>query len=976
MRKALPVAGVVVVLAVAGLFVGNRCKGERTKTTTTASERADKVERNKTPRPPAKPATISGKVTRKADGSGVAGANVSLAWAELGEEFSSSKKPTIVITTEANGAWIAKDVPPGDYVIAATAKGLLPGEREKLTISSGEQRTGIDFALDAGGAPLRGTVSDVGGGPIQGARVTARKQSFSFTRDAELVALTAADGTYELSLPDGEYRVNASHDDYTPDGESAEIAGKPVTLDFTLIPGAVVRGQVIARDTGKPVRGAIVKAEAERRSTLGRDVQRTAVSDEKGEFVLRGLASGSLELEARGRGYASSQPTVVQVGIGEEVDGIQVFVDGAFSISGRVVKKGTKTGVPGAQVGAFSMGQGTQGAALEPSDEAGAFEIPGIRPGSYMLYAAAEGSLIEIGKNVEVVDRDVTDVIIELSSGVTLSGRVEPAAVASVTLELEGEVGLGNIFEMVKAAMCRGDSDATGAFTLKNAPPGKFKLRAVTRDGRTGLLPVTIAGVDQSGLVVKLEPRASIAGRVVDTNGKPVVGINVEARADDERPMKISLSDIKRDVKSGADGSFKIVGLDAGTYEMRARYPGDWSVFMEGFDKDKAKKKQLVELAAGQEKTGVTVTVEARDGVIRGVVLGTDGKPAADAWVVARRERDKALDIKAKIPERFMFVDTSEPVLTGADGRFTIGKIRPGTYTLIADGPRGGSHGEKSGVKTGDSATVQLASLGTISLKVAQNNLPVKEYDVSCDSAAGHVDRRAVTTDGTYKLERLAPGEYECHVRGDGGTGDGKVTVPAGEVSLAIELKGWGSLTGVVVSVLTGRPVPDLGVVANSEDNAAGVIDAITGKGVKTDANGRFVVEKVGAGKGRLIFVADKQALTNMESHEYEAKEGQRTDLGTIKILPPRVGEAATFGLTTEVKGDVLEVTNVKEGGPAAQAGVQVGDKITALEGQPVKQLGPELAHKLLASGSPSIGQTVKLTLERGVTVAVTAIKW
>ena len=37
---------------------------------------------------------------------------------------------------------------------------------------------------------------------------------------------------------------------------------------------------------------------------------------------------------------------------------------------------------------------------------------------------------------------------------------------------------------------------------------------------------------------------------------------------------------------------------------------------------------------------------------------------------------------------------------------------------------------------------------------------------------------------------------------------------------------------------------------------------------------------------------------------------------------------------------------------------------------------GDFIAHKLLESGSVSVGQTVKVTLERGATVTLTAIKW
>ncbi|HEX5063383.1 MAG TPA: carboxypeptidase-like regulatory domain-containing protein, partial [Kofleriaceae bacterium] len=332
MRRILLAVGALVVIAV-GLIWWLHGRGDHAPSKSKPTQVAGK--HSTAPRPPAKPATVSGRVTRKSDGAGVAGAVVSLAGAEFGAEFSTVKKPTLVAITDDKGAWTAKDVPPGDYIIAATAKGLLPSARDKLTVASGEQRTGIDFALEAGGVAVRGTVSDVLGGPIASARVTARRQELSLNRDAEFATLTGADGTYELTLPAAEYRMAAAHDDYTRATKSIELEDKPVTADFTLIPGGVVRGQVIARDTGKPVPHAIVTVEPAHRSLQSNEV--SAVSDDEGNFVVRGLSSGGVKIEARARGYSSTQPTTVQVGIGEDVDGVQVLVDGAFSISGRVV---------------------------------------------------------------------------------------------------------------------------------------------------------------------------------------------------------------------------------------------------------------------------------------------------------------------------------------------------------------------------------------------------------------------------------------------------------------------------------------------------------------------------------------------------------------------------------------------------------------------------------------------------------------
>jgi uncharacterized GH25 family protein len=974
---------VILAVVAIGMIWWLRGRGDHGGAKPSAAQTSASVSRNAKPRVPAKPATVSGKVTRKADGSPVAGAVVSLAWAEIGADFSGPKRPTIVATTDDKGAWVAKEVPPGDYMTAATGKGLLPSSRDKVAIASGEDRTGIDFVLEAGGQPVRGTVSDVLGGPIASARVIAKRDNWSLDNDVEFVTLTGADGTYELTLLDGDYRMAATHDDYTKDTDSVEVEGKPVTHDFKLIPGGMVRGQVVARDTGKPVPGAIVVGEPTHRSFS--DQHASAIADANGQFLIRGLRSGAIQIQASARGYASGQPTNVQVGIGEEVEGVVVYVDGAFSITGRVVKKGTKDGVAGARVGVFSMSQGSQAEAPDPTDADGAFEVIGVRPGTYMMFAAAQGWMLELGKNVEVVDKDVTGVIVELGAGVTLSGRVEPGAVATVSLELEAEVGITNMFEAVKAAMCRGQSDATGAFTLKNAPPGKFKLQATTKEGTKGFIPITVAGVDQSGLVVPIKPHASIAGRVVDSSGKPVPGMEVSAHADDEKPQMFSINGFSQGVTSAADGTFKLVGLDAGKYEVRAHDRFDFSAFMPGKDKDK--KRVMVELAEGQQKTGVTLTVEAHDGVIRGVVMGADHKPAADAWVTARREREPIKGMSEDMDERFGWWNETEPVLTNTEGRFTIDKLKTGKYTVTAEGPRGSSRGETKGVNTGDSTTIQLASLGTLVVTVTQANKPVTKYDVSCDGPVGDIARHAEAADGTFTLDHLAPGDYKCKVRADAGTAEGKVAVPAGEAKLAFAIAAWGSLTGVVVSMFDGKPLPGLLVIAGGWEDSAAMAEVFTGGGIKTDANGKFVVEKVAAGKGNLMLAPPSGPMTSMEMRPFEAKAGQRVDLGTIKIVPPRTGDAGTFGITTEPEltsvpdggmptGSKLTVTAVKEGGPAALAGIVEGDKITALNGQLVKDLGPMTAHKLLESGSVNVGQTVKVTLERGATVTMTSVKW
>ena len=44
---------------------------------------------------------------------------------------------------------------------------------------------------------------------------------------------------------------------------------------------------------------------------------------------------------------------------------------------------------------------------MDPSDDKGRWEIFGVKPGSYMVFAFGESAVPNIGKQVQVVDKDV-----------------------------------------------------------------------------------------------------------------------------------------------------------------------------------------------------------------------------------------------------------------------------------------------------------------------------------------------------------------------------------------------------------------------------------------------------------------------------------------------------------------------------------------------------------------------------------------
>jgi protocatechuate 3,4-dioxygenase beta subunit len=937
-----------------------------------------------------KPASLSGRVVDKKDQRGIAGAVVSISRAELISQILQTNEASLVITTDAQGAFTLSPVLPGTYFLAASANGYVPGVRARLIVDSGDAQTGIELALEAGGSTVSGTVSDLLGGPIANARVTAKQEdTFDLSGTADLVAITKDDGTYSLTLAEGTYELRATHDEYTSSRANIELTPAPVKRDFVLTPGGVVRGQVIARDSGQPVGGAWLLS-----GRVGDPGgEQTARSDDQGNFVLRGLRPGALQIRAQGPGYASTTPAIVELGIGEQLDGVKVLVDRAFSISGTVVRRGKPNeGVPGVQLGVFSLATQQFGLALEPTDDEGAFVIHGVRPASYMLFAGGEGNVPELGTSVEVVDKDVTDVKVEMSTGVTLSGRVEPPqANVRMTVVLTGGGSLLQIFDGVKAALVHGETDETGAFKVPNAPSGAFTLTATAKSGDTGTLSVLIGDKDMTDLVVKLETRPSIAGRVVNDKGAPVADATVLARSTEERGS-FSFANTDHSATTRADGSFKIVGLDAGTFKLSVR------------DNDRQQplrfkdKPAPVQLAKAQALTGIVLTVEARDGVIRGVVIGADRKPVADAWVTAQRDRpdfkkitesdgDKKDEEAAKAREEAMeWEGASKPVLTGADGRFTIDKLRRnGTYKVVAEGPRGNSRAEAPAVKTGTSVTLQLLSLGTLTGKVTDaSGKPVPAYDIACDGPDDDFEApRAIDSkEGIYRLERLAPGAYECAVTADAGEANGKVDVIPGDASLDFKLAPWGVVTGKVVDVMTKKPVKGINVMVNSSMGAKLFEDMLRGKSPKTDDSGVFTLDRVKPGEGMVSFMqSDLFFGEPLSTKPYNVASGQRLDLGTIEIVAPREGDAGTFGFAATINDSgKLAVTSVKEGGPAAAAGMKEGDLVTQINGMTLgEQLSPLIAQKLVSSGVVGVGIPIQLTLDRGgspITMSLVSVRW
>ena len=982
------------------------------------------------------PVRLTGRVTAE-DGTPVPGALVLL----TAKSFAPAATPPHA-RTDAGGGFALEGIEPGRYTLSASARGFLPALDTAVRVVAGQDNGGHRLTLTAGGHTVRGVVSDVGGGTIGGALVSiTRLDDGNVMRLDRTPAgvLTDDEGRFETTLPNGSYMAAASHPDYVQLDDTFDVSGGARVLDFALTPAATVEGVVLARDTGEPVAGAIVVAHGEEMQAAGGfSVQgfgkHRVVAGDDGRFRMQGLGSGVFELKAAAAGHTTRNATQVALSIAQSRSGVEIYVDPAHAIRGFVVPRGDEEdgALEGVWVGALSFRPPGLFVARAPTEADGYFEIPGVEPGSYMVAALGEETLPNFtGTGVDVEDGDVEDVLVVMDRGVTIRGRVEPPSAATVSIAIEPEgMGMSGVLSAMSNAFVRTRASAAGTFELHPVGPGDLTVQAEAEDGSRGEIDVEVGEDGVEELVIRLEPRAQISGRVVDAHGKPVSDAKVVAtRVDGDAPQKMSLSVadnpmIGGGAPTGEDGSFALRGLDPGEYEVSVN-PKKGGHLQWATPTDPEQPAAPIAMTVeGAGPRDVTLTVEARDGVIRGAVVDVDGAPVADAWVTAQREgagktwlqqmarartrRGHARRREARMPPREADAAAVEavtsfaaerPVLTDDNGRFEIGSLREGRYILVAEARRGANRVRLDSVALGSDVTLHVAAVAAIEGKVSG----AERFTVTLEGTTPRT-KQVFSKTGKFMVDRIDPGAYTVKVVSDDGVGEVKVEVEAGErVTADVELDAFGTLRGKVVAAGTGEAQPGLVLMAHPEggqvDPSAG-LSLLMGGAPRTGSRGAFEIDRIPPGKGTLLLLDMDATQGARGSVRYELDPGEDLDLGTVTAVAagavamdkrgrlglkttvrnwterPRVGDEEDAEPPADPERERLWVRAVDIEGPADAAGVEPGDEVVVIGDQEVAGLGPGTAEGLLSPAQIEAGSDMTLELRRDgspVRVTVTA---
>lgn len=437
---------------------------------------------------------------------------------------------------------------------------------------------------------------------------------------------------------------------------------------------AVLRGTVVAMDTGTPLRRVQVRA----MTNDGQD-NRAATTDDQGRFELTELRGGRYTITANKAGYVALQygqrrpgerGAPVELNAGQTIDKIVMALPRGGVIAGRITDDAGEPLV-GVQVQAMRYMFGPGGRRLQPAmnmnmsgppnrtDDQGAFRIYGLPPGDYYVHATmppAMGMMMGGGRLAGdelgfaptyypgTPSRSDAEPI-AVAVGQEIAGLVfglAPTRLARVSGRVVGSQGKTPGFltaipddGVMGGGMNGAQIEPDGTFELPGVPPGRYVLRVQRGrdDELVGTATITVAGLDLSGVTITMQRPGLLSGRIEFEGGAPA-----DVRASQVRvflaPADPMASRIFMSGPPEVADDFTFRGRGAmGPTLIRASGPSGWYLKAVQFDGQDVTDTPVT-LSAGQSVDGVRVLLTRTRTTLSGAVHDDRGNVVVDATVV------------------------------------------------------------------------------------------------------------------------------------------------------------------------------------------------------------------------------------------------------------------------------------------------------------------------------------------------------
>lgn len=881
------------------------------------------------PKPPAwfgqagvAPRVIAGHVVG-ADGQPLAGATVRLTSLLVAVEL----LPEETRTTGADGAFDFGPRVAAEYGISAIAGGKT-GASLELDLRDPHARPDpgrIELILGPCRAALSGTVRDASGGTIAHARLTQH------TRQGGVWTESDDAGAFELCVPMGDLWLEVGADGYGTIFLSTTVLGR-VVRDVSLTPESAITGRVILADGAAPVAGALVTASpTEWSEVVG--ATRVAMTDPDGKFRLGRVAAGRYALEADGDGATLASQVEVAVGAGETAGDVVLELVPTVTVRGRVIRDDDESPVAGAHVGLELVGRPVRLPDAVSQDD-GTFTIAGV-PVGLVRVDAAPWDLVS--PDAVTLTAPAADLTLRVAPTASIRGKVTARGAPVAGARVYTTTGNARAFDQTAP---------DGTFLLEGLPAGEVQLSADSSIAGAFAPPLTIplaAAEQKTGVVLDLSLAGSIAGTVVDQAGRAVAGAFLRFSLIGGRDFG--------EATTGPDGAFRAGQLSGGG-RYRVQISASPRAESELLAPGGARPTPVAVRDGADQVTGVRFVVRLDRLTIAGRVVDAKGAGVPDVRVRAAAQQSGEgtfLNLWADLPS----------ATTDGDGRFEIGELAEGTYTIDARSGAGGQARQQGVIAGARDLTIRLDPPGEIRGTLV--GFPVGATSVSAMPLERELlPLRGAITGSTFRITGLAPGPYVVNATADGVAARGKVIVePRGAASITLSAGGTGTIRGKLRRFPDETPQPGAvcGSTTQPEEDLPVTSDPAAG-GTITGKDGAFRL-RVPAGKNVVTCTAiGPSGGVLVDPADVVIPDGGEVplDLWAIPILP---GPQGRLGLSLEDGWSVL----VAEASPAARAGVRSGDRLIAVAGHDVADVDPIVVEIYLAS-RPS-GTPVELELQR-----------
>ncbi len=368
-------------------------------------------------------------------------------------------------------------------------------------------------------------------------------------------------------------------------------------------------------------------------------LSKTVAANRDGTFLISGLPPGRYELTPEfgpDVPYSAKPVQPQELAPGATISALEIPLQRIPIITGRVVDETTGQGIAGVSLRAYRIQRGNSlmFGNQATTDGSGNYRVA-VEPGTVIIQPDAPprthmGLARESCPRFEVkADRSWPD--LKLLRAVAIDGVVVDSAGKSVPgAEIHLVVPeVGGFFGETPPVLSQPD----GSFRLEHLDPDdRVPVRARTRDAASdgAIVIQTKEQKDKGKLIVTINPKFAfrVKGRVVDQRGKPIANLAAtlswSRRLVSEKVMKgMGYGSVLDSLKTDQDGRFL----------SQALWPGDtYKVSFESKIFAKAETPETVG-TAGQVHDFGTISLIETSAHIAGRVVGSDGKPIADARV-------------------------------------------------------------------------------------------------------------------------------------------------------------------------------------------------------------------------------------------------------------------------------------------------------------------------------------------------------